>query len=63
MPRPSPPAPPSASPVAEAAELELTAAGPASCIRNLLGADVGLAVWAQSLGSPCALTHARGLSF
>ena len=48
MQRPSPPAPPSASPLAEAAELELTAAGPASCIRNLLGADVGLAALARS---------------
>ena len=52
MPRPSPPAPPSASPVAEAAELELTAAGPASCIRNLLGADVGLAGLGAELGQP-----------
>ena len=52
MPRPSPPAPPSASPVAEAAELELTAAGPASCIRNLLGADVNLAGLGAELGQP-----------
>ena len=52
MPRPSPPAPPSASPVAEAAELELTAAGPASCIRNLLGADVDLAGLGAELGQP-----------
>ena len=52
MPRPSPPAPPSASPLAEAAELELTAAGPASCIRNLLGADVDLAGLGAELGQP-----------